>query len=40
MLVVNILPYRRTEYIILGPIFDSEASINSNYCVIKNIFLD
>ena len=40
ILVVNILPYRRTEHIILGPILDSEASINGNYCVIENIFLD
>ena len=38
--VVNILPYRRTEYITLGPILDSEASINSNYRIIENIFLE
>ena len=40
MLVVDVLPYRKTEYITLGPILDSKASINSNYCVIENIFLD
>ena len=40
MLVVNILLYRRTEYITLGPILNSKVSINGNYCVIKNIFLD
>ncbi len=40
MLVVNILPYRRTEHITLGPILDSEAFINGNYRVIENIFLD
>ena len=39
ILAVNILPYRRTEHITLGPILDSKASINSNYCVIENIFL-
>ena len=40
MLVVNILPYGRTEYITLGPILNSEAFINSNYYIIENIFLD
>ena len=40
MLVVNILPYKRTEYITLGPILNSKASINGNYCVMENIFLD
>ena len=40
ILVVDILPYRRIEYITLGPILNSEASINSNYRVIENIFLD
>ena len=40
MLVVDILPYGRIEYVTLRPIFDSEASINSNYYVIENIFLD
>ena len=40
MLVVNILPYKRTEYITLGPILNSKASINGNYYIIKNIFLD
>jgi len=40
MLIVNILSYRRTEYITLGPIFNSEAFINGNYYIIENIFLD
>ena len=40
ILVVNVLPYRRIEHITLGPILNSEASINGNYCVIENIFLD
>ena len=40
ILVVNILPYRIIEYITLGPILNSEASINSNYYIIENIFLN
>jgi len=40
MLVVDILLYRRIEYITLRPILNSEASINSNYYIIENIFLD
>jgi len=40
ILVVNILPYRRTEHITLGPILDSKASINGNYYVIENILLE
>ena len=40
ILVVNILPYRRIEYITLGPILDSKASINGNYYIIENIFLE
>jgi len=40
MPVVNILPYRRTKHITLGPILNSEAFINGNYYVIENIFLD
>jgi len=40
MLVVNILPYRKTEHITLRPILNSEVFINSNYYIIKNIFLD
>jgi len=40
MLVVNILPYRKTKYITLEPILNSEAFINSNYYIIENIFLD
>ena len=39
ILVVNILPYKRIEYITLKPILDSEVFINGNYRVIKNIFL-
>ena len=37
ILVVNILPYRR---ITLRPILDSKVSINSNYYIIENIFLE
>jgi hypothetical protein len=40
ILVVDVLPYRRIEYITLGPILDSKASINGNYYIIENIFLD
>jgi hypothetical protein len=40
MLVVDILLYRKTEYITLGPILDSKAFINGNYHIIENIFLD
>jgi hypothetical protein len=40
MLVVDILPYGRIEYITLGPILNSKAFINSNYRVMENIFLD
>jgi len=40
MLVVDILLYRRTEYITLRPILNSEVFINGNYRVIKNIFLN
>ena len=40
ILAVDILPYRRTEYVTLGPILDSKASINSNYYIIENIFLE
>ena len=39
ILVVNILPYKRIEYITLGPTLDSKAFINGNYCIIENIFL-
>jgi len=38
--VVDILPYRKTEHITLGPILDSKASINGNYHIIENIFLE
>ena len=40
MLVVNILPYKRTKHVTLRPILNSKASINSNYYIIENIFLD
>jgi hypothetical protein len=40
ILAVNILPYRRIEYITLGPILDSKAFINGNYYIIENIFLE
>ena len=40
ILVVDILPYGIIEYIILGPILDSEAFINGNYYIIENIFLE
>ena len=40
ILVVDILPYRRTEYVTLGLILDSKAFINSNYRVMENIFLE
>ena len=40
MLIVDILSYRRTEYITLKPILNSKAFINGNYYIIKNIFLD
>ena len=39
ILTVDILPYGKTEYITLKPILDSKAFINSNYYIIKNIFL-
>jgi len=40
ILVVNILPYKRTKYITLRPILNSKAFINGNYYIIENIFLD
>ena len=40
MLVVDILPYKKTKYITLRPILNSKASINGNYYIIKNIFLN
>ena len=40
MPVVDVLSYGRTEHVTLGPILDSEASINGNYRVMENIFLD
>jgi len=40
ILAVNVLPYRKIEHVTLGPILDSKASINGNYRVMENIFLD
>ena len=40
ILAVNILLYKITEYITLKPILNSKAFINSNYYIIKNIFLE
>ena len=37
---INILLSVKTTYINLGPIIESEASINSNYRVLKTIFLE
>ena len=39
MLIVNVLPYIKIEYVNLGPILDSKASISSNYYILENIFL-
>ena len=40
ILEINILLSIKTTYINLGPIIESEASINSNYRVLKTIFLE
>jgi len=40
MLEINILLFIKITYINLGPIIESEASINSNYYILKTIFLD
>ena len=40
ILTVDILLYKKTEHITLRPILNSEAFINGNYYIIKNIFLD
>ena len=37
---VDILPHGKTEHVTLGPILDSKAFINGNYCVMENIFLE
>ena len=39
MLEIDILLSVKTTYINLGPIIESEASINSNYYILKTIFL-
>ena len=40
MLEIDILPSIKIIYVNLGPIIESEASINGNYCVLKTIFLE
>jgi len=40
MLEINILPSIKTMYVNLGPIIENEASINSNYYILKTIFLE
>ena len=40
ILIVNILPYKKIEYVTLKPILNSKAFINGNYYIIENIFLD
>jgi hypothetical protein len=40
MLEINILLSIKTIYINLGPIIESEAFINSNYRILKIIFLE
>ena len=40
ILEINILLSIKIIYINLGPIIESEASINSNYCILKTIFLE
>jgi len=37
---INILLSIKTTYINLGPIIESEASINGNYYILKTIFLE
>jgi len=37
---INILLSIKTTYINLGPIIESEAFINSNYYILKTIFLE
>jgi len=37
---INILLFVKIIYINLGPIIESKASINGNYCVLKTIFLE
>ena len=40
MLEIDILLSVKIMYINLGPIMESEASINSNYYILKTIFLE
>ena len=37
---INILLSIKTIYVNLGPIIESKASINGNYCILKMIFLE
>ena len=37
---IDILLSIKTIYVNLGPIIESEAFINGNYCVLKIIFLE
>ena len=39
MLEINILLFIKTTHVNLGPIIESEASINGNYYILKTIFL-
>ena len=36
---INILLFIKITHVNLGPIIESEAFINSNYCILKTIFL-
>ena len=40
ILAVDILLCGKTEYVTLRPILNNKASINGNYYIIENIFLD
>jgi hypothetical protein len=40
MLKIDILLSIKITYINLGPIIESEASINGNYYILKTIFLE
>ena len=40
MLEIDILLSVKTTHVNLGPIMESEAFINNNYCILKTIFLE
>ena len=40
ILKIDILLSTKTTHVNLGPIIESKASINSNYCILKTIFLE